>query len=341
MLHWTTTATNRLINSFKTLIACAIGWAIATALKMQPAWILITIIVIMARQLHVGGVLIASWWRWAGTIIGAIIALLAIFVYPAHALLAAFILFTGLFFFSYLSSSKTNINSMGLLGGTTLIILLLSGKPTYQTVMLRFFEISIGILIAFMVSYFILPHKARLNIRYSIAATLEAFIILYQSAWDTVLAQKTFLTYELRFIQSFADQVRIAGDAVHEFSRKHITFAVYQRAIYGERLIFRYICLIHSTLNPTLLNSELPKQMTEFNQKLCQNFQHIANYLKNPNHKIQALVSKNDLLAPMAFMQTTTLASDHRLGLDSFFFCTQSLVKAVRSLSRIITIFDL
>lgn len=330
----------RIINSIKTAIACLAGYEFARYFGIPSSWILITIIVIMAKQLHLGGVLIASWWRCLGTISGALIAELIIFQFLHNQFMSALLVFLSILIFSYLSSSKKNIANMGLLGSTTLIVILLGSDPSYHTVVLRFMEIMLGIVIAFLVARFIWPLKASRTLRRMIADNIESFITLYESAWKANINRSDFIEQEIKFIKNFAEQAKLVEEAVHEYAKRYLTRTAYNKAIYGERLIFRYICVTHTCLTPSLLNSSLPGQMQAFNQKLALTFRQMADDLREipvlPRH---SLISKEDLYTPMEYFKHHPEEVPDHLAFGAFFFTLFNLVKATRLLARLIIVF--
>src|SRR5437588_5452903 len=69
----------RLIHSIKTAIACVLGIALTKWIGFSTGqWVVLTIIVLMCAQIYVGSVIQKSYWRFLGTLVGTVIAILAL-----------------------------------------------------------------------------------------------------------------------------------------------------------------------------------------------------------------------------------------------------------------------
>ncbi|MBI5448257.1 MAG: FUSC family protein [Gammaproteobacteria bacterium] len=329
----------RLINSIKTAIACLLGFFAAHFFNLpMAAWVLITIIVVMSTQINVGGVVIKSTMRLLGTLVGALASGLVLLVYDDHTLAVTVFLFLSIFIFSYIAGSPKDISNVGLLGAATVVMIVLSDDPTYKTAILRFIEISIAILIAFIVSKFLFPIHAYQKIYEAIAATLENYIELYQLVWIQDTGTQAFLEKEEKIIAIFATQRKLMHEAGNELSKKSLDKATYANILTSQREIFRYICFIHHALIKLETGLPLEKQVSLFNQHVYFWLEQLAKSLRERHLTLDINDISNHELLPLIreFENMPTLPSEQHLILDAFFFCALNLVRELRNLTRLI-----
>src|SRR5579862_2186173 len=170
----------RFIHSIKTAIACIIGFIITKLLGFpSDQWIVITIIVVMCAQLYVGSVLQKAYFRLLGTLIGCLFAAISLMIFGYNYLTALATIAFSSFVFSYAATSRENLIYTGTLGAVTTAIILLGQTPTLKIALERLIEISVGILIATLVSQFILPIHARTHLRKAQADTLKQLLSYY------------------------------------------------------------------------------------------------------------------------------------------------------------------
>lgn len=202
----------RLIASFKTALACLIGIFIGDLWHLSmPQWVLITILVVMATSIRIGGTIKKSYLRFLGTVVGALLAAAALLLLGNHPTLIYVLLLMLLAIFAYLASSSTDISQFGLLGATTMIMILDSKTPTLKTAGDRILEIFLGIVIAVLITRFIFPSHAKKLLRSSIASTLKQFQALYE-----LFITKAELTQEL-----LAEQEKIENDMITHISKQN------------------------------------------------------------------------------------------------------------------------
>src|SRR5436190_3578629 len=117
----------RLIHSFKTLIACLIGLALAKLSHLPSGqWIVITIIVVMCSQLYVGSVLQKSYLRFLGTLVGCLFAIIAILIAPNIQVAILGAIAVSAFVFSYIATGQESYPYTGTLGAVTTVIIMLN-----------------------------------------------------------------------------------------------------------------------------------------------------------------------------------------------------------------------
>lgn len=333
---------DRVINSIKTATACLIGFFIAYFFELpMSAWILITIIVVMSAQINVGGVVIKSSMQFIGTIAGAFISGIVLVFFHDQTIPLTVILFLSIFGFSYLASSQRDVSNIGLLGATTVIMILLAQNPTYKTALLRFLEIMLGVGIAFIMSKFIFPVHAYQKIYDSIADTMEGCLHLYESLWQSKNSEQDFFSEEeSKIINIFAIQRKLMREAINELSTKSVNKLTYNKLLKSQREIFRSICLMHQALVKIQFIPELNEQLDRFNQHVHLWLDEIVKGLKENNFKLESNTITNEELIPLikGFTQASPPSPSQQLALDAFFFCTLNLVRELRRLTRLITL---
>lgn len=334
---------DRLINSVKTAIACLTGFFIAYLFDLPvtaTAWILITIVVVMSAQINVGGVIIKSTMRFLGTLAGALASGLVLISFGDQTLTITIFLFISIFLFSYLASSSEEISNAGLLGAATVVMILLSQDPNYQTAIARFIEISLAIFIAFLVSKFIFPIHAYEKIYETIAENLENYIKLYELLWKQGINTQVFLEQEVKIINIFAVQRKLMREAKNELTTRSANQRTYHKILTSQREVFRYICLMHHALLKSNLSPDIEKQLSLFNQHVYFWLEQLVKGLKNEGFKLKSDLITNTELVPLiqGITQASLPSSSQQLALDAFFFCALNLVKELRNLTRLVTL---
>lgn len=331
---------DRLINSIKTAIACLIGFFIAEFFELpMSAWILMTIIVVMSAQINVGGVVIKSSMQFIGTIAGALVAGIVLVFFHDKTIPLTIILFLSIFGFSYLASSQRDVSNVGLLGATTVIMVLLSQDPSYKTALLRFLEIMLGVSIAFIMSKFIFPIHAYKKIYDSIADTMEGCLQLYGLLWkEGNENQDLFAEEEAKIINIFVVQRKLVKEAMNELSTRTANKLTYSKILKSQREIFRYICLMHHALTKLQFIPDLEDQLSLFNQHVYLWLEQIVKGLKENNFKLESDKITNKELIPLikGFTQASPPSPSQQLALDAFFFCALNLVRELRKLTRLL-----
>lgn len=242
----------RLIHSIKTAIACIIGFLL-TRLVGFPAdqWIVVTIIVIMCAQLYVGGVVQKAYFRFLGTLAGCLIATLTLILVGDSNLAIALTISISAFLFSYVATSREDLSYACTLGAVTTVIIMLGQKPTLAFAASRFLEISVGILIATLVSQLVLPIHARTHLRRNQAATLSEMRDYYTACMVTREIDKAPFYYEEldeNIVKSLSKQRQLAKDAIREPWGSSFDPNVFIQSLYCEKEILRAINFMHTAL---------------------------------------------------------------------------------------------
>ena len=246
---------DRLVHSLKTAIALLFGLLISYLFKLplQGRWVVITILVVMCAQSRVGAILQKSYMRFLGTVIGASVASLTLWLVYPNVALTIFILCIATAVFSYIADSPSTWSEAGPLGAVTLIIIVISPNPNFYTVMSRFLEINLGIVIALLVSRFIWPLHSRTQLRSILIDTLQNLKELAQK-----LEERTFTNdgniskpqdiLENKILNNIGVQKKLFKEVMSEsFGRSNLG-ETFRNILNIEREMLRCITLMRNAL---------------------------------------------------------------------------------------------
>lgn len=140
-----------LIHSTRTAVAGVVSWYVARLFRLPEAyWATITTMVVMQSEL--GAALTVSWQRFAGTALGAVVGgLIGLHHgYQMEALIfGATVFLMGLF----CAIVRLDRSAYRFSGVTLAIILLISSdKPAWLVATRRFFEVTVGIVVALILT---------------------------------------------------------------------------------------------------------------------------------------------------------------------------------------------
>ncbi|MGB8286286.1 MAG: FUSC family protein [Candidatus Aquirickettsiella gammari] len=246
---------DRLVHSLKTAIALLFGLLFSYFFKLplQGQWVLISILVVMCAQSRVGAILQKSYMRFLGTVIGAIVASLTLWLVYPNVVYTTLILCVATMLFSYIADSPSTWSEVGPLGAVTLVVIVVAQNPSFNTVMSRFLEINLGIVIALLVSRFIWPLHSRTQLRYILIHTLHELKNLAKQleAFTSVKADKADKSYELfedNVLNYIGIQKKLFDEVMREtFGRSNLG-QIFQNILYEEREILRGINLMKNAL---------------------------------------------------------------------------------------------
>jgi uncharacterized membrane protein YgaE (UPF0421/DUF939 family) len=238
----------RLIHSVKTAIACMIAYILMQILgPFGNQWIVITVIVVMCSQIYVGSVLQKSYLRVLGTLAGCLFTAFVLISFGFDETIIGISLGIAAFIFSYLATSKESLSYTGTLGAVTTVIILLDKHPTFLLVFQRFVEICIGILIAGLVSQFILPIHARSHLRRTQAMTLSELRDYYINIIINFDSSK-FNPQELEenIVKTILKQRQLAKESKNESINKlQFNIEEFSESLLYEREILRAMVFMH------------------------------------------------------------------------------------------------
>lgn len=246
---------DRLVHSLKTAIALLFGLLVSYFFKLplQGQWVLISILVVMCAQSRVGAILQKSYMRFLGTVIGAIVASLTLWLVYPNVVCTTLILCVATVLFSYIADSPSAWSEVGPLGAVTLVVIVVAQNPSFSTVISRFLEINLGISIALLVSRFIWPLHSRTQLRYILIHTLDELKNLAKQLeeFTSVKADKTDKSYELfedKVLSYIGTQKKLFDEVMREtFGRSNLG-QIFKNILYGEREILRGINLMKNAL---------------------------------------------------------------------------------------------
>jgi uncharacterized membrane protein YccC len=241
----------RLLHSIKTAIAVTIGFSLTRVVSFAYAqWIIITILVVMCAQIYVGGALQKAYLRFLGTLCGCGIAIVIIELFHSSDPSVFLALVISSFVFSYIAtSSKESLSYFGTMGCVTLAIILLGKKDSsLNFATARFLEISIGIIIASVVSQFVFPIPAKKQLRKNQTETLTQLREFYNKTLVMGLAEvQTVGHHDLdeEIVKLLLKQRQLAKQSGREpfggaFNVEHFT-----HSLFCERQILRAINFMH------------------------------------------------------------------------------------------------
>lgn len=243
---------NRLIHSLKTAIAFLLGMLVVRFFDfpLQGRWVLISILVVMCAQSRVGALMQKSYMRFLGTVLGAIIAALTLWLAYPNVVWVTLIMCLATALFSYIADSPGYLSEAGPLGAVTIVIILIGQHPSYASVLNRFFEISLGIVIALLVSRFIWPLHSRTQLRYIVINTLNDLKGLSKqlSAFPSSEDEKNYEIVEEKVISRFVNQNKLYDEVMREsFGRSNLV-SLFKDLLRKEREIFHCINLMKNAL---------------------------------------------------------------------------------------------
>src|SRR5262245_30678746 len=102
--QWIDFSSPRIINSFKTALACLIGYGLVLWTPLpQSQWIVITILVVMSAQTSIGSLFIKAKMRFWGTVCGAVVSVGIILLCDNHPPSLAAAIFISTLIFAYVA----------------------------------------------------------------------------------------------------------------------------------------------------------------------------------------------------------------------------------------------
>lgn len=332
----------RLIHSAKTTIACVIGFML-TKIVGLPAdqWVVITIIVVMCAQIYVGSVLQKAWLRFLGTAIGCLFAALTIVTAGDTNLAIACAIGLSSFIFSYLATGRESLSYAGTLGAVTTAIIMLGQKPTLVFALERFLEISVGLLIATLVSQFILPINARAHLRRAQALALEQLREYYVRA---MTAQKDgeetdFHELDEMIVRSLLKQRQLAKESAREKLGSAFDPVHFSQSLYYEREILRAITFMHEAKSRVKNAADIfinSAAAHAFNETILQSLDTLIKGINRdkPEHEHIHIPSLQGIKEELQ-KNLTAPSREELIYIDGFLFCAELLTLSLASLARL------
>ncbi len=180
--------------AFKTGIAGVVSICLARLFRLPEGyWAVISAVIVM--QSNMGAAISAAWSRLAGTAIGAFVGAAFVALWgPSIPAFGVAVTITVL-----ICAFLGLLDSYRLAGATVAIVTLLSRPGVSWIVALhRFLEVSLGVVVALLVTVFIWPARARKNLRQGIADALVLLHSLYVAAAARYRGKSDVPLHELR-----------------------------------------------------------------------------------------------------------------------------------------------
>ncbi len=322
----------RVIHSIKTALACLAGLLFINY-GVMDSWLIITIAVVMCAQVNVGSVLIKSYMRFLGTLGGSILAAVTITLFGTEVVPTAFTVASGAMIFSYIATSEKSYSDSGTLGAVTVIVILLGKHPTITTALMRFLEISVGILIAALVSQFVLPIRARDHMRKTQADTIEGIRDFY---YETLMIEQTdavvarYQEIDENIVKSLSAQRSLSKEAHREpfgvaFDRDKFT-----QVLRCEKEVFRSIVCMHYAYEMMPAGKDLIAMLPpvqDFHLGMCDAFEKISICIRRSDFRHTPVTIPSLQPIKLALMHMSReFSSDDLVYVDGLLFCAEILI---------------
>lgn len=328
---------NRFIHGGKTVIACLIGFLVSKLLHFHTnQWVIITILVVMCAQSRVGALLQKSYMRFLGTLMGAVIAIVTLKLFGDYPLPVITALCISAFLFSYMATGTGAISDAGTIGAVTVAIILIGQQPTLELAAVRFLEITVGIVIAFVVSRFIWPIHSKSRLLHTINTTLNDLHKLYQTLM-LIETSNNNEALEEKIIAGLNNQRKLFDEVERETFKTTPLVTEFKAILRCEREILRGISLMHHALLRMAEGSRVIFNQIEIVQTFHQQFSHaltqtIAELLEKIQIEQQLIVIRlpdnwQHLIKEVAL--ANHMSADI-LHIDSFLFCAQRLIQQLQ-----------
>ena len=333
-------AAERLIHSLKTAIAASAAYLLALLIG-QPAdqWIVISVMVVMCAQIYVGSIIQKSYLRLLGTLLGCLTATATI-LFLNHSVLAIFAsIALASFMFSYIATIKDSYSQMGTLGAVTTIIILFGNPPTLGLALNRFLEISVGIVIAALVSQFIFPIHARTHLRRAQATTLGQIKQYFSEAVTERFADDKTINNDLDevIVKSLLIQRQLAKDSATELMGKRFDSDHFARTLYCEREVLRAINFMDIALGSmpsahTIYTA--PNPLAALTSAITSSLDVLVHVLKtNRQAGAHIHLPLRPELTEALLQRTQGLPAAEQVYLDGFIFAAEVLITNLRELA--------
>ncbi len=334
---------DRSIHSLKTAIACLFAFAITKLIKFPvDQWIIITVLVVMCAQIYVGSVLQKAYLRFLGTLAGSVIAALTLEIFDHNPIAIAGVIACVGMLFSYLATSEKSYSDAGTLGAVTTTIILIGQNPTILTAAERFLEISIGIVIAALISQFVLPIHANTYLRRNQATTirqLRDYYILTLMTHDTreIIIQDQELDEAIA--KTLIKQRSLAKEASREllgekFNRNH-----FNHSLWCEKEILRSIAFMHHALQASPTVKKLLSKLDilqNFNKEISEVFEKIADCLEKKSSAKKIVIPDIKPIKEAVNNAMQKQNADDVFYANAFLFCTENLLHRLEKLVTLV-----
>ena len=234
----------RIINSFKTGLACFVSFLLSRHFDLfrdGGTWACITIVVVMSSNIRVGGALKKGYMRILGTLTAGLYSMGIIYLFHSNPYLLSGFGFLGIICFSYIATKSGEVSYVGVLGGATISMALLSLDVSYLVAIDRISEILFGVIVSVIVSALVFPVFSVKPLYEKIS---ENLILLKQYFENEMYLNNKNILDDFKkltdgFLANLTDQKKILAEYTSEFGRSH-SLRMFEEVIYlQKKLLFR------------------------------------------------------------------------------------------------------
>jgi uncharacterized membrane protein YgaE (UPF0421/DUF939 family) len=332
-----------LINGLKTALACGIAITINSFFQLaQPAWVLMSILIIMASQYRLGGAMMKSYLRLIATAMGASIGGGLLYFFPHHFGIIYIIFLTLTAIFIYFAIESKNFSYFFTLGTSTMAIIIVSSHPELKSAFERMVEIMTGVCIAMLVTRFVFPIHAEKLLYEKIATTLQMLKKIYQLfiREDTIFSlEAKWFDIEESTIKGISEQVVLLQEACTEsiiIKKKRYKFLILIRL---ERRLLRTIYMLHYALRVSLRSFSNIINIQEFKSlhlNIMKTIENLSLKIKDQNYSVPNL-RLDDYYRDIAKKIETIeqhYSFEERNKIHAFLFCLGHLIFVLRRVEK-------
>ena len=322
------------INVIKVVVACTIAVLIGYWFKLSvPQWLLISVIVVMSNQIYLGSTLNKSYLRLAGTVIGAIAAVLSIFLLSQHLLIIKIAMLFLIGICVYFTQIGENYAYMSMLAAVTVAVALGTPTPNFTYAISRALELITGVVIAILVSRFIFPIRAKKKIKNLILATLNNLQSLHLLFISKPLEQSDMTEQEElegKIIKLFTQQSTLIKESLLESKKARLEEPYYKQILFSERKLFRSFYMLRQALTfENVHNAHIIKingVIQDVLQKLSQEL--VKNSLSEDNTFCQQISDEIKLFIH------ENIKNDNIVNYYAIIFCLQHIAELLDQLGK-------
>ena len=321
----------RSIHAIKTALACLLGLIVANFIPFHAdQWLIITILVVMCAQLNVGSMLTKSSMRFIGSLTGSLVAAFTLICFGANPAVTAAVIALASIVFSYIATSTNRYSEAGTLGAVTITVILLGQNPTTITAFQRFTEISLGIIVAALVSQFVLPIRARDHLQRTQAQTIEQIQRYYTLIFVEQEDETDLYELDEAIVKSLSAQRNLAKQAKREPFGVAFDPVYFNKLLRCEKEVFRSMSCMHyvGKMLPAKKNILINMPVVQhFHQVICTVFFAISQGIAE--RKLDEVTLTLPSVQPIKDALNELRSSLHHddiVYLDGFAFCAEILV---------------
>ncbi len=327
-----------LIHSLKTGIAIVLGLVLTRWLSFaQGQWVVITIIVVMSAQIHVGNVLEKGYLRFIGTVCGCLYAIFIIKFLGQNLWIIAVGLFLAGVISSAFSTRREDLSYAGTMAGATIAIIILGDDPTVSFALERFMEISLGILIATLVSQFLFPIHAKTQLLQAQIKTLVQLKKFYKKnvmRQEPVVSALDYHSADEHIVQLLLKQRELAKGSKRELLGIHLDFQRVAKVLFLERQMLRamtFMLLAQDKLQEHNEMKETSERLENFHQQVLEELDFISDLIE------QKKLKKDSCRASVIAKLGIEEGSQNGLYDNAFVFNAEVLVDSLQALRQLYT----